>query len=194
MGFLYSSWGPQEPCSLHVLTWSCHQGSCLPTPELFLQCSRKSLCGCCGLCMMFFTMSLLAGLPHLVPCMACCIAHMSACLKPACFKERLPGISSWQPAAADPLLPCTCRLQVFKMSERRNFHMAAPGISSLEAGNEARRLVQPLQKLTLSYEPSVWGPEVQMVARAVALALQWGLFDMVSSTQVADVRARCGHE
>ena len=70
----------------------------------------------------------------------------------------------------------------------------APGISSLEAGNEARRLVQPLQKLTLSYEPSVWGPEVQMVARAVSLALQWGLFDMVSSTQVADVRARCGHE
>ena len=84
------------------------------------------------------------------------------------------------------------------MAEWRRLQLAdvAPDISSLQAAAQARCLVLPLQKLGVSYEPCVWGSgevEVQMVARAVSLGLQWGQYDLVSSTQVTDMRARCGH-
>ena len=85
------------------------------------------------------------------------------------------------------------------MSDHRRVQLAdlATDISSLEASAQARCLVPPLQQLTLSYQPSAWGSggaaEVQMVARAVSLGLQWGQYDLVSSTQVTDVGAECGH-
>ena len=58
--------------------------------------------------------------------------------------------------------------------------------------------MKPLHTLIVSYNPSVWGcggtAEVQMVARAVSLGLQWGQYDMVSTARVTDARARCGHD
>lgn len=89
---------------------------------------------------------------------------------------------------------------MFKLYNWRKLRLAdrAPDITSLEAGDQARYLVQPLHMLTVRYQPSVWGwggaGEVQLVARAVSLGLQWGHYDMVSSIQVTDVRARCGHD